>query len=88
MNQKEKEMNTISEVEFMDIFGDNLRDLMEDGRWTQKELSEDSNVSQAAISGYLNKTKMPGIRSIQNICMTLGVPLSDILPYGGIIRIE
>ena len=32
----------MSEVEFIDIFGDNLRDLMEERRFSQRELSKES----------------------------------------------
>ena len=84
----DKNKYTVSEKDYLDIFSDNLRELMESGGWTQQTLSEDSGISQASISGYLNGTKMPGLRSVQNICIVLGISLDDLLPYGGIIRIE
>lgn len=80
--------NTISEKEYLEIFSDNLRELMESGGWTQQTLSEDAHISQSTLSGYLNGTVMPGLRAVQNICIVLGITLDDLLPYGGIIRIE
>ena len=40
----------MSEVEFIDIFGDNLRSLMEERGYTQRELAKESRINHAKIS--------------------------------------
>lgn len=77
----------ISEIEFMNIFADNLKSMIQDRRYTQKELAHDANISEGALSSYLAGKKMIGIRALMNICMVLDCDASEILPYGGMIRV-
>lgn len=72
----------MSEVEWMDIFGDNLAEIMRDGRWTQEDLAEDAGISQAAISNYLNKKRMPTVKAIVNLCYALGEDFNDFIDFG------
>lgn len=45
----------ISEVEFIDIFADNLRDIMYEMDISEGELARRTGLSKMAISRYLNK---------------------------------
>ena len=45
----------MSEIEFMDIFGDNLESLMNDVGIGVNQLAREINVSKAVISRYINK---------------------------------
>lgn len=72
----------MSEQEWLDIFGDNLRGILEEYRLSQIDLAEEIGVSEAAISSYINKKKMPGIKVILNMCYSLGIDLDDLMDFG------
>lgn len=71
----------MSEVECIDIFADNLRDLMESQGISQRELSRESGVDNAAISRYLKKQRMPTVKSLVNISLALDCDLDDLIPF-------
>ena len=75
-----QERTYISEVEFIDIFADNLRDIMKDVRINQRDLAYEANLTEATISRYLNKQRMPTLKSIVNICYVLGCNVDDLIP--------
>lgn len=70
----------MSEVEFIDIFGDNLRDLMEERGFSQRELSKESGVSNVTISRYIKKERMPTAKSLINLSIALECDLDDLVP--------
>ena len=70
----------MSEVEFMDIFGDNLRDLMEEVGVGQNQLARDIGVSNQTISYYINKKRMPSLPTFINICIALECDPDDLVP--------
>ena len=71
----------MTEVEFIDIFADNLRDVMKEQGYNVSNLSEAINVSESTISRYLNKQTMPTIKNLINICMETGLDLNDLIPF-------
>lgn len=81
------ERDHISEIEFMDIFGDNLREIMYEKNITQRQLSEISGVSEGSISNFINKKKMISLKSLNNISKALGCEIQELLPYEGDIFI-
>ena len=70
----------MSEVEFIDIFGDNLRSLMEERGYTRRELARESRISHVTISRYLNKERMPTAKSLVNLAFALECDLDDLVP--------
>ena len=70
----------MSEVEFIDIFGDNLRSLMEEHGYSQRELARASGISHVTISRYLNKERMPTAKSLVNLAFTLECDLDELVP--------
>ena len=76
----------ISEIEFIDIFADNLRDLMIEADLSQTELAEASDLTRASINRYLNKQRMPDTRAIMNLCYALGCTYSDLLPTYSLVN--
>ena len=70
----------MSEVEFMDIFGDNLRDSMEMFGYNQKQLAREARISQATLSKYLSKQIMPSIPALINLTFALDCEISDLIP--------
>lgn len=76
----------MSEVEWLDIFGDNLRDLLSDYCLTQRELADETGLSEGTISNYINKRQMPGIKAIINIAEALEMSIDDLIFFGEKIR--
>lgn len=57
----------LTEQQWLEIFADNLRSLMNESNMSQRELSRISGVSEAAISKYLNAKCMPSVNALANI---------------------
>lgn len=76
---------TISELDIIDIFSDNLRDLMIEVGITQSELIEESGISKGTISKYLNKKCLPTVKNLLNLCYVLNCDVDDLIPILGII---
>lgn len=76
----------MSEIEWMDIFGDNLVDLLREANMTQHELAKASGLTDAAISNYINKRRMPSVKALVNISDALNVTLDDLMYFGDILK--
>ena len=76
----------ISEIEFIDIFADNLRSLMEEVGITQSELADESGLTRATINRYLKKQRMPDLRALINICYILECEVTDLIPTYALIH--
>ena len=72
--------NSISEVEFIHIFADNLSDIMDEVGISQRQLAKKAHITEAALSRYLNKQRMPNMRTFMNLCYALQCEYSDLLP--------
>ena len=70
--------STMSELELMDIIAGNLKTLMDEYGYSQKELAEASGVSEASISRYIKAERMPTLVSLFNISMALDCEPHDI----------
>ena len=75
----------MSEQQWLDTFADNLRDMLKRARMTQRELADVSGLSDATISNYITKKKMPSIRAILNIAYTLDCSLDELADFGDTI---
>lgn len=76
----------MSETEWLDIFGDNLRDVMESTRITQRELAERTGLSEGTISRYIHKQTIPGVKAIINIAYVLDCSMDDLIDFGNMIE--
>lgn len=76
----------MSQQEWLDIFGDNLANILEEEKISQKELSRLTGLSESTISRYINKLQMPTVRAIINISYALDWSFEDMLNYGDIIE--
>lgn len=72
----------MSELEWMDIFGDNLRDILIEQGYTQKDLAESIGVTEATVSRYINKERMPTVTNLINMSMELGIDLEEFAIFG------
>lgn len=70
----------MSEVEFLDIFADNLRDLMEELGVSQNKLAKEIGISKSVVSRYLNKQIIPSLPTFINICVALDCRPDDLIP--------
>ena len=76
----------MTELEWLDIFGDNLVDLLKDANMTQRELADAAGLSEATVSCYIHKQKIPGLKAIINIADALDLYIDDLVYFGD--RIE
>lgn len=60
------------------MIGDNIKVLMQENGYTQKELAIRSKCSVWAISRYVNNVHTPGIKAIQRIAIALGVTVDEL----------
>ena len=76
----------MNEVEWLDIFGDNILSCLADARMTQKELAEAAGISESCVSSYIHKQKMPTVKAVLNISYVLDIDVGDLIDFGGKIR--
>lgn len=72
----------MSELDWLDTFGDNLADMLYGARMTQSELADETGLSEATISKYINKIQLPGIKAIINIAYALDCDVADLIDFG------
>lgn len=71
----------MTEIEWMDIFGDNLRDILKDFNMTQLELADAAGIAEGAVSSYINKKRMPSLRNAINISVALDMTLDELFYF-------
>lgn len=76
----------MNELEWLDIFGDNLASLLRDARMSQRELADATGLTEATISYYINKRKMPGLKAIINIAYAFDMSVDELIDFGEMIR--
>lgn len=76
----------MTEIEWIDIFRDNLKELMCDRGYNQYDLADEAGLSQSSLSRYLKGERMPTVRSIINLAYVLDCDIADLLDFGD--RIE
>lgn len=76
----------MSELEWLNIFGDNLVNMLDDARMSQRDLADETGLSEGTISNYIHKRQIPGIKAIINISYALDCDLNDLIDFGDIIR--
>lgn len=76
----------MSENDWLNAFGDNLRDMLESVGMSQRELAEQTGLSPGAISKYIHKQSLPGIKAIVNIAYVLDCSMDDLIDFGCMIE--
>lgn len=72
----------MSEQEWLDIFGDNLAEMMYEQGYSQRDLADATGLSESSISHYVNKTRVPTIKAIINIAYVLDCDFNDFIDFG------
>lgn len=76
----------MTELEWIDIFGDNLADMLKDANMTQQELADATGLSKATISAYINKRKVPGLKAVINIAHALNCSVDELIDFEEMIE--
>ena len=76
----------ITEMEWIDTFGDNLREIMQERGYTQVELADKTYLSQATISNYIHKKTVPTIKAVVNLSYALDCRVDDLVDFGDMIE--
>lgn len=74
--------SSMTELEWMDIFGDNLKSLLEESKMTQIELAEEAGIDKSVISRFIKKERIPSLKSIINIAYALDCNVSELIDFG------
>ena len=76
----------MSELDWLDIFAGNLRDMLIDANMSQRELADASGLAESTISSYINKQKIPSLKAIINISYTLDCDVTELIDFGETIE--
>lgn len=71
----------MSEVEWLDIFGENLKRLMREHGYSQKNLAEDTGLSESTISRYMNGLAIPKATALINLATALECTLYELIDF-------
>lgn len=72
----------MTELEWMKIFGDNLKEMLDEANMTQRDLADDTGLTEATISRYINKQRMPTVRALVNIAYSLNCSFDELMDFG------
>ena len=76
----------MTEFEYIDIFSDNLIDIMREQDITQRELAKKAKIEQSTISRILNKKSMPSVKVAINLAYALGLSMDELIDLGDTIE--
>lgn len=76
----------MSEMEWLNIFANNLVYYMESHGISQSELAKMAGLEQGSISRYASARQMPGIKALINMANVFGVSLDEFMDFGSMIR--
>jgi transcriptional regulator with XRE-family HTH domain len=53
---------------------------------SRRELADATGLTEATISYYINKRKMPGLKAIINIAYAFDISVDELIDFGEMIR--
>ena len=72
----------MSETEWLKIFAHNLREMLFDCNMSQRELADETGLSESTISRYLSRQTVPSLFAIINIAYALNCDINDLIDFG------
>lgn len=72
----------MSELEWIDIFGNNLKEMINEANMTETELACEIGVDKSTINNYIHMKRMPTIKNIINISYALDCDIKDLIDFG------
>ena len=76
----------LTEVEWLNIFSDELVARMKSENMTQRKLANATGLSGSIINDYVHKRKVPGYRAIINLAHALDCSIDDLVEFGDTIQ--
>ena len=64
-----------------------LKDLMEERNWTEYKLAKEAGLSQSTISNLFKRNMLPTIPTLEAICSSFGLTLSQFFAEGNIVSL-
>lgn len=71
----------MNELEWMKMFGNNLKRLLKEVGLTQRELADETGLSESTISSYINGQRMPSVKALINIGYALDCYEDDLISF-------
>ena len=69
----------MTEIQFMKRIGENLQCLLDDAWMSQRELAEDTGISESTISRYIRGEVMPTAKNLANIVYSIGCEWDELI---------
>ena len=69
----------MDEYKLLHDFGRNLKDLLDDSFMSQKELAEETGISEPTISRYIAGEGMPTLKNIVSIMIALDCEFNELI---------
>lgn len=71
----------MTQVEWRNIFADNLAGILNEQGVSQAQLARDAGLSVSRINDYINKNATPTIFAIINIAYALDIDINDLVDF-------
>ena len=75
----------MTETEWLDIFSNNLIEMMDNVGMSQRDLAKETSLDESTISRYINKERIPTVKAIINISVALCCDIDDLIFFGDYI---
>lgn len=75
----------MSKIEWMEMFGDNLKSLLDEKKISQQGFAQELGISESTVSNYILGKRMPDVRMILKISYILDCDLYDLIDFGEMI---
>jgi len=74
--------NILTELEWLDDFGFNLKALIQEEGITQREFADELGLDKSTISKYISGERIPSIFILINMAYLLDCGLEDLVDFG------
>lgn len=71
----------MTQIEWKEIFGSNLSEILEEKGMSQSQLAKDAGLSKSRINDYINGHATPTIFAIINIAYALDMDINDLVDF-------
>ena len=68
--------------EYAKAFGEHLKSLLEEKGMSQKELAEKAELTEAAVSRYINGNRSPRIAQAYRMALVIGIDMNTLIYLG------
>lgn len=76
----------MTEIQWIDIFADNLREIIAESGYSQMEVAEMTGIPQPVLSRYVNKRVVPSVVNIIKLSYALNCDIRDLIDFGDIVN--